>query len=137
MFAFSIVMMFGTPNSIAQSLTINSDRPEVIAKTKTANLSEKLKLSGDQKRTVFRALVAKEVNYKKHIDGKDISDIKVSNDKNKFDDALTASMKKTLTAAQFKQLYWLIELRFFVSIGASVTRCQTKNMSASALLCTT
>lgn len=103
MFAFSIVMMFGTPHSIAQSLTINNDRPEVIAKTKTANLSEKLQLSGDQQRTVFRALVAKEVNYKKHIDGKDISDIKVSNDKNKFDDALTASMKKTLTAAQFKQ----------------------------------
>ena len=103
MFAFSIVMMFGTPHSIAQSLTINKDRPEVIAKTKTANLSEKLQLSGDQQRTVFRALVTKEVNYKKHIDGKDISDIKVSNDKNKFDDALTASMKKTLTAAQFKQ----------------------------------
>lgn len=100
---FSIVMLFGSTNTIAQSLTLNSDRPEVIAKTKTASLNEKLQLSGDQQRSVFRSLVAKEVNYKKNIHGKDISDVKVIAAKKKYDDALTTSMKKTLTAAQFKQ----------------------------------
>lgn len=103
LFAFSLFMLFNTNSAFGQRLTQSADRPEVIAKTETANLNEKLQLNGDQQRSVFRALVAKEVNYRKHIDGKDLSDVKVSADKKKFDDVLMTSMKKTLTPEQFKQ----------------------------------
>jgi len=101
--AFTLVMLFGIDGAVAQGLSENADRPEVIAKTKTANLSETLQLNGDQQRSVFRALVANEVSYKKHINGKNLSDAKVSADKKKFDDALMSSMKKTLTADQFEK----------------------------------
>jgi hypothetical protein len=101
--AFATAMLFGPANTVAQSLSLNSDRPEVIAKTKTASLNQKLELSGEQQRSVFRALVAKEVNYRKKINGKDITDVKVIAEQKNFDDAYTASMRETLTAAQFKQ----------------------------------
>ncbi len=101
--AFALVMLFGIDNAVAQGLTQDADRPEVIAKTKTADLSEKLQLNGDQQRSVFRALVANEVSYGKHINGKNLSDAKVSADKKKFDDVLMTSMKKTLTADQFEK----------------------------------
>ena len=101
--AFILVMLFSIDGAVAQSLTQDADRPEVIAKTKTADLSEKLQLNGDQQRSVFRALVANEVSYRKNINGKNLSDAKVSADKKKFDDALITSMKKTLTADQFEK----------------------------------
>jgi hypothetical protein len=99
--AFSFVMLLGSNTMVAQNLTQDADRPEVIAKTKTADLNKVLVLDGDQQRAVFRALVANEVNYRKHINGKNINDAKVAADKKKFDDALTAAMKQTLTAEQF------------------------------------
>ena len=99
--AFAFVMLFGVNTTVAQGLTQDTDRPEVIAKKKTANLSETLGLNGDQQRAVFRSLVANEVNYKKHVNGKDLNSAKVIADKKKFDDVLTTSMKRTLTAEQF------------------------------------
>ncbi|MFT5236419.1 MAG: hypothetical protein ACI9M9_000003 [Flavobacteriaceae bacterium] len=99
--AFALVMLLGIDTTVAQALTQNTERPEVIAKTETANLSEALQLNGDQQRSVFRALVANEVSYRKHINGKNLSDAKVSADKKKFDGVLMTSMKKTLTAEQF------------------------------------
>tara|TARA_R110000772_G_scaffold58927_12_gene133561 strand:+ start:147 stop:497 length:351 start_codon:yes stop_codon:yes gene_type:complete len=99
--AFTFVMLFGIDSAVAQDLAQNANRPEVIAKTKTADLSQTLQLNGDQQRSVFRALVANEVSYSKHIKGKNLSDAKVSADKKKIDDALMTSMKKTLTAEQF------------------------------------
>ena len=99
--ALALVMLLGVNTTVAQGLTQNADRPEVIAKNKTADLNETLVLNGDQQRAVFRALVANEVNYRKHVKGKNLSDAKVSADKKKFDDVLMASMKKTLTAEQF------------------------------------
>ncbi|MFT5983128.1 MAG: hypothetical protein ACI9RM_001569, partial [Ulvibacter sp.] len=65
--AFALVMLLGIDTTVAQALTQNTERPEVIAKTETANLSEALQLNGDQQRSVFRALVANEVSYRKHI----------------------------------------------------------------------
>lgn len=99
--AFAFVMLLGVNTTVAQTLSQDTDRPEVIAKNKTADLNEVLELDGDQQRAVFRALVANEVNYRKHINGKDLNDAKVIADKKKFDDVLTASMKQTLTADQF------------------------------------
>ena len=102
-FAFACSLLLGIDNAVAQDLAQNANRPEVIAKTKTAELSETLKLNGDQQRAVFRALVANEVSYKKNIDGKNLSDAQVKADKKKFDDALTTSMKNTLTPEQFEK----------------------------------
>ena len=101
--AFTLVLILGVDSAFAQDLTQDANRPEVIAKTKTANLSEALQLNGDQQRSVFRALVANEVSYKKNIIGKNPSDAQVIADKKKIDDALIASMKKTLTAEQFEK----------------------------------
>ena len=103
--AFAFVMVLGVNTAEAQKLTQDSDRPEVVAKKETSELSTQLNLSGDQQRSVFRALVAKEVNYRKNVSGKDAKNAQVIADKKKYDDALKASMKKTLTEAQFKQ--WL------------------------------
>lgn len=101
--AFALVMLLGIDSAVAQDLAQNANRPEVIAKTKTAELSETLQLNGDQQRSVFRALVANEVSYKKNISGKNPTDTQVIADKKKFDDALMTSMKNTLTAEQFEK----------------------------------
>lgn len=103
--AFAFVMLLGVNTASAQTLKQDADRPEVVAKQKTADLSETLNLNGDQQRSVFRAMVANEVNYRKHVSGKDLGDAQVMADKKKFDDVLTTSMKRVLTDAQYKQ--WL------------------------------
>ena len=104
-FAFVATMLFGIQTISAQSLSQDKGRPEVIAKAETAKLTETLNLNGDQGRTVFRALVAKEVGYQKNVAGKDLKDASVSAEKKKLDDQLKESMKKTLTADQYAK--WL------------------------------
>jgi len=99
--AISFVMLLGMGTMNAQSLKQDQNKPEVIAKKQTAELNEQLELNGDQQRAVFRALVSKETNYKKHVTGKDMTNAAVKADKKKFDDLLDASMKKTLTPAQY------------------------------------
>lgn len=98
---FAASMIFGVQNISAQSLSVDQNRPEVIAKANTAELTETLGLNGDQSRTVFRALVAKEINYQKHIEGQNASDAKVIANKKKFDTSLTEIMKKTLNDEQY------------------------------------
>jgi hypothetical protein len=97
--AFAFVMVLSVNTAQAQ----DADRPEVVAKQKTAELSETLNLNGDQQRSVFRAMVANEVNYRKHVIGKDASNAQVIADKKKHDDVLTTSMKRILTDEQYKQ----------------------------------
>jgi hypothetical protein len=104
-YAFAFVMMFGFQNSYAQELNQNQDRPEVVAKAQVAKLTQELGLTGDQSRTIYRALVAKEVNYKKHIIGNDPNDANVIALKKEYDDNFNASMKKNLTPEQYKT--WL------------------------------
>ncbi|SRR5690554_6663 len=101
--AFAATMFFGAQSVSAQSLSQDANRPEVIAKIETQTLTENLGLSGDQTRAVFRAIVAKEVNYQKNVTGKDLSSTAVKADKQKFDAELQESMKKILTAAQYSQ----------------------------------
>ena len=102
---FSFVMLLGMGTMNAQSLKQDQNKPEVIAKRQAADLSAKLDLNGDQQRAVFRALVSKESNYKKHVNGKDLNNAGVAASKKKFDDVLNTTMKKTLTADQYKK--WL------------------------------
>lgn len=103
--AISCIMLFGMGNITAQSLTQDQDRPEVVAKTKVADLSSKLDLSGDQQRALFRAYTAHESNYRKHVKGQDIASPKVQADKKKFDAVLKDAVKKSLNEAQYKK--WL------------------------------
>jgi hypothetical protein len=103
--AISCIMLFGMSNMTAQTLTQAQDRPEVIAKTKVADLSSKLDLSGDQQRALFRAYTAHESNFRKHVTGQDISSPKVQADKKKFDAVLNDAVKKSLNEAQYKK--WL------------------------------
>ncbi len=105
---FAVVMTFSTQNISAQSLTQDQDRPEVVAKAQVAELTNQLNLTGDQGRTLYRAYVAKEVNYRKLVTGKDINDTKVAADKKKTDDVFYEAVKKTLTNEQYSK--WLKSL---------------------------
>lgn len=98
-------MLLGMGSMNAQGLKQNQNKPEVIAKTQTAELSQELSLNGEQQRAVFRALVTKESNYKKQVTGKDLKNAAVMASKNKIDNTLQAAMKKTLTADQYTK--WL------------------------------
>ena len=100
-FAFAASMLFGMQNISAQQLSQDSSRPEVIAKTETAKLTETLNLNGDQSRAIFRALVAKEVSYRKNVTGKDANSAAVTAEKKKIDAQLNDAMKKELTDAQY------------------------------------
>lgn len=103
--AFAASMFFGMHTVSAQSLSEDSNRPEVIAKEETHKLTQELGLNGDQTRAVFRALVAKEVNSQKIAKGKDLSSAPVKADLSKVDSELQATMKTILTDAQYAQ--WL------------------------------
>ncbi len=99
---FSFVMLFGIQTVSAQTdAEIARKKPEVTAKAQVAELSQKLELNGDQQRAMFRAIVAKEVNYQKHITGKDANNREVIANKKKFDESYVASVKKILTEKQF------------------------------------
>lgn len=99
--AIAAVFVLGTQNTTAQSLTVNQDRPETIAKQKTAELSKALGLDGTQQRYIFRALTANEVDTRKNVVGQDANSPEVIAYKTKFAASLERAMKKTLTPEQF------------------------------------
>ncbi len=101
--AFAASMFFGVQSTSAQSLSQDQNRPEVIAKTETSQLTDELGLSGDQSRAVFRALVTKEVSYQKEVNGKDLSNPAVKQSKEKADEILRGTMKKILTPEQYER----------------------------------
>jgi len=97
--AFVIIMLLSVQNVSAQNISQNQDRPEVIAKTQLLNLSNQLALTGDQSRTLFRALVTKEVSIRKSKLDENKTTMVI--DKKKADELFYVEMKKTLTAQQF------------------------------------
>lgn len=101
--AFSFVLLFGMGTMNAQTLKQNQDSPEVIAKKQTESLSNALSLNGDQQRAVFRALMVKESNYSKDVNGKDMKSASVIAAKKKHDEVLEISMKKALSAEQYQK----------------------------------
>ena len=103
--AVAFIMMLGTTSVSAQALSQDQSRPEVVAKTKVADMSKKLDLNGDQQRSLFRAYTAYEYNMKKNVTGKDISDPAVQAKKTNFDNTLKDAVKKSLTEEQYKK--WL------------------------------
>lgn len=102
---FALVMMFGVQSIQAQGLKQNEEKVEVVAKAKVAELTNDLGLNGDQQRSLFRALVQREVSYRRDINGKDANNATVKANKTKFDSNLDQTMKKVLTADQYKK--WL------------------------------
>ena len=99
--AFAFVIMLSVQNVSAQSISQNQDRPEVIAKTQILNLSNQLELTGEQNRTLFRALVTKEVSLRKS--GLAENKATMTVDKKKANEVFFSQMKKTLTPEQFKK----------------------------------
>ncbi len=100
--ALSFVLFLGMNTVSAQTLKQDENRPEVVAKKQTADLSDALGLNGDQQRSVFRALVHHKAGVKR-LEGK--SQSVASAEKKKLYDNLQASMKKILTKEQYDK--WL------------------------------
>ena len=96
---FAIIMLLSVQNVSAQNISQDQDRPEVIAKNQLVNLSDQLTLTGDQSRTLFRALVTKEVSIRKSKLDENKTTMVI--DKKKADELFYVEMKKTLTAQQF------------------------------------
>jgi len=97
--AFALTMLLNFQNVSAQNISQNEDRPEVIAKNQLVNLSDQLALNGDQSRTLFRALVTKEVSIRKSELDENKTTMVI--DKKKADELFYIEMKKTLTTQQF------------------------------------
>ena len=93
---FAIIMLLSVQNVSAQNISQDQDRPEVIAKNQLVNLSDQLTLTGDQSRTLFRALVTKEVSIRKSKLDENKTTMVI--DKKKADELFYVEMKKTLTA---------------------------------------
>jgi hypothetical protein len=101
--AIACFVVLGMNSVTAQSLAQDSQRPEVIAKQKVADISSDLGLTGEQQRTLFRAYVQKEVNYDKHVTGKDQNSAAVIAEKKKHDAQLAEAVKRILTPEQYKK----------------------------------
>ena len=101
--AFAFVMLLSTQNISAQNLSQNQDRPEVAAKAQLHNLTNQLGLSGEQGRTIYRALVTQEVNSRKAVLDKDAKSSEAKADLKKVDSEFYSVMKKTLKPDQLKK----------------------------------
>ncbi len=99
--AFAFVMMLSVQNVSAQSISQNQDRPEVAAKTQLLELTSQLGLNGEQNRTLYRALVTKEVSLRKS--ELDENKSTMTADKKKANEVFNTQMKKTLTPEQLKK----------------------------------
>jgi len=101
--AIAGIVLMGVTAVSAQSLSQDSDRPEVIAKAQVTKISEQLSLNDSQERALFRAYVQKEVKYKKGVSGKDPKADAVKAEMKKYNDELAAAVKKILTPEQYKK----------------------------------
>ncbi len=101
--AFAFIIALGGQTMQAQSLSQDGSRPEAIAKTQLAELNKSLDFTADQERTLFRAFVQKEVNYKRYVNNAKISEVDAKANKAKYDAAFDHAMRKTLTDAQYSK----------------------------------
>ncbi|MFK5983196.1 MAG: hypothetical protein QM499_09800 [Flavobacteriaceae bacterium] len=106
---FAFVMMLSTQNVSAQNLSQNQERPEVAAKAELHDLTNQLNLTGDQGRTLYRALVTKEVSYRKSAEANGEKSPQLTSDMKKADAVFYAEMKKVLKDDQFKK--WISSLK--------------------------
>jgi len=98
-----IAFGFASQGMHAQTLSESPDKPDVVAKAEVAKISNALKLTDDQERTLFRVFLAKEVNYRKNIQGKDASNPNVIQSVKNLDRNFLEGMKASLTEKQFNK----------------------------------
>jgi hypothetical protein len=103
----AFIMLFSLSTLSAQNLTQNQDRPEVVANNELQILTNDLGLNSNQKRTLFRALVTREVSIRKS--NLDENKATMVNDQKKANDAFNSQMIKTLTPEQYEA--WKNELK--------------------------
>ena len=102
-----LTLVFGlfSQNTQAQTLSESGDKPDVVAKAELEKLDKDLDLTDEQERTLFRALVKREVEYRKSVKGKDPNNPNVSHVALKLEENFNNEMKATLTEKQYKK--WL------------------------------
>ena len=100
------LVLFSSQSSSAQSLKQNQDRPEVVANNELQILTNELDLNDIQRRTLFRALVTKEVSFRKS--ELDENKETKATDQKKANEDFNSQMKKTLEPNQYKK--WKNEL---------------------------
>ncbi len=98
-----IAFGFASQGMYAQTLSVSPDKPDVVAKAEVAKISKDLKLTDDQERTLFRVFLAKEVNYRKNIEGKDQTNPNVVQSVKNLDRNFLEGMEASLTEKQFKK----------------------------------
>lgn len=101
----ALVFGLGSQSIQAQTLSESADKPDVVAKAELAKLDKALDLSDEQERTLFRVLLAKEVDYRKSVKGKDPENQNVVWSARKIKENFEKGMKEALTDKQYKK--WL------------------------------
>ena len=106
-------ILFSSQSLSAQSLKQNQDRPEVVANNELQILTNELDLNDIQRRTLFRALVTKEVSLRKS--ELDENKASMETDQKKANDDFDSQMKKTLDPDQYKKWNYKKVVPFFIS----------------------
>lgn len=93
-------LFLGSTMVQAQGLAVPVDRSETVAKEMISLIQEKIELSGDQQRALFRAYVKREVGLRKYAGD---NSPEVIQQKEKLNTDLEKAVKKELTTEQFSQ----------------------------------
>ncbi len=101
--AFAFIIALGGQTMQAQSLSQNGNRPEAVAKIQLAELDKSLDFTAEQERSLFRALVQKEVNYKRYVNSAETSPEDAKANKAKYDTAFDQAMREVLTDGQYSK----------------------------------
>lgn len=105
---FTFAMILGTQGVQAQNSTKVYEGPEAEAKAKVSSLNDEVSLTGDQQTYLFRALVARNYNYNKHLKGKDVNSADYKAKKAEYDKNLDDTAKKHLNAQQYAKFQEMI-----------------------------
>jgi ribosomal protein S20 len=97
----ALILVFFAIAFNAQDLQAQQ-KPEDIAKLKVAELTEKLELTGDQQRAMWRVFVKKESAYAKQVNNQDASDASVVAAKQEIDATLDKEVKAILSPKQYE-----------------------------------
>jgi len=101
--AFVFAIALSTQSGYSQGITENAEKPDIVAKAQLEKVSSSLNLSDDQERTLFRVFLAREVNLRKNVNGKDLENPNVSYSVKKIAENFEKGMKETLTEDQFSK----------------------------------
>lgn len=101
--ALGLLLTMGTMQ--VKAVSVNSEKPEVLAKNKVLLIHNELHLTGDQQISLYEAYALYENDMAKYIADKDPNNPSVIQEKQKLDATLKQTVKNNLTNDQFEQ--WL------------------------------